>query len=186
MTPQAFLSLATAFGLSTAAGLNAYIPLLIVAILARFTAWITLNPPYDALSSWWVIGMLAVLLVLEILVDKIPAVDTANDIVHTFIRPAAGAISLAASPNVIAMHPVLAAVCGVIVAGGVHAAKAGGRPVVTATTAGIGNPVVSTIEDVVSFFTSLLGVVAADAVLAFVLIALSLLIWRSERRRRPR
>jgi hypothetical protein len=81
---------------------------------------------------------------------------------------------------------MLAAVCGVIVAGGVHAAKAGGRPVVTATTAGIGNPVVSTIEDVVSFVTSLLAVVAPYAVLAFVLIALSLLIWRSERRRRLR
>ncbi|MGD9030481.1 MAG: DUF4126 domain-containing protein [Anaerolineae bacterium] len=186
MTPQAFLSLATAFGLSTAAGLNAYIPLLIVAILARFTALITLNPPYDALSSWWVIGTLGVLLVLEILVDKIPAVDTVNDIIHTFIRPAAGAILFAASTNVIGMHPMLAAVCGVIVAGGVHAAKAGGRPVVTATTAGIGNPVVSTIEDVVSFVTSLLAVVAPYAVLAFVLIALSLLIWRSERRRRLR
>jgi hypothetical protein len=186
MTAQAFLTLATAFGLSTAAGLNAYIPLLVVALLSRFTTLITLNAPYDALSSWWVIGTLAVLLVLEILVDKIPAVDTVNDVVHTFIRPAAGAILFAASTNVIGMHPVLAAVCGVIVAGGVHAAKAGGRPVVTATTAGIGNPVVSTIEDVISFVTSLLAVVAPYAVLASVIIALSLLIWRYERRRQSR
>jgi hypothetical protein len=184
VTPQAFLSLATAFGLSTAAGLNAYIPLLIVALLSRLTTLITLEPPYDALSSWWVIGTLGVLLVIEILVDKIPAVDTVNDIVHTFIRPAAGAILFAASTNVIGMHPVLAAVCGVIVAGGVHAAKAGGRPVVTATTAGIGNPVVSTVEDVIAFVTSLLAVVAPYAVLALVIIVLSLLVWRYERRRR--
>ncbi|HDQ71728.1 MAG TPA: DUF4126 domain-containing protein, partial [Chloroflexi bacterium] len=49
---QAFLGLATAFGLSTAAGLNAYIPLLVVALLAR-TPLLELGEPYDALSSWW-------------------------------------------------------------------------------------------------------------------------------------
>ncbi|MGD2178700.1 MAG: DUF4126 domain-containing protein [Anaerolineae bacterium] len=185
-TPQAFLSLATAFGLSTAAGLNAYIPLLIVAVLSRLTSLITLNPPYDALSSWWVIGILAVLLVVEILVDKIPAADTANDVVHTFIRPAAGAILFAASTNVIGLHPVLGAICGVVLAGGVHVAKAGGRPVVSATTAGMGNPIVSTIEDVISFVTSLLAIVAPYVVLALVIIALSLFIWRHERRRRSR
>jgi hypothetical protein len=186
MTPQAFLSLATAFGLSTAAGLNAYIPLLIVALLSRFTSLITLNAPYDALASWWVIGTLAVLLIVEILVDKIPAADTVNDLVHTFIRPAAGAILFAASTNVIGLHPVLAAICGVILAGGVHVAKASGRPVVTATTAGIGNPIVSTVEDVISFLTSLLAIVAPYALLALVIIALSLFIWRYERRRSSR
>lgn len=186
MTAQAFLSLATAFGLSTAAGLNAYIPLLTVALLARLTSLITLNPPYDALSSWWVIATLGVLLAVEVLVDKIPAADTANDIVHTFIRPAAGAILFAASTNVIGLHPVLAAIGGVILAGGVHAAKAGGRPVVTATTAGMGNPIVSTIEDVISFVTSLLAIVAPYAVLALVAIALSLFIWRLGRPRRSR
>jgi len=128
MVGQAFLSLATAFGLSTSAGLNAYIPLLVVALLARFTPLVTLNEPWDALSSWWVIGTLAVLLVVEILVDKIPAVDTVNDVVQTFIRPAAGAILFAATTNAIGLHPVLAAICGVILAGGVHVVKAGGRP----------------------------------------------------------
>jgi hypothetical protein len=186
MTPQAFLSLATAFGLSTAAGLNAYIPLLTVALLARLTSLVTLSAPYDALSSWWVVATLAVLLAVEVLVDKIPAADTANDVIHTFIRPAAGAVLFAASTKVIGLHPVLAAVCGVILAGGVHVAKAGGRPVVTATTAGVGNPIVSTIEDLISFVTSLLAIVAPYVVLTLVIIALSLFIWRFRRRRRYR
>lgn len=186
MTARAFLSLATAFGLATAAGLNAYIPLFIVALLARVSSLVTLSEPYDALSSWWVIGTLAVLMVIEILVDKIPAADTANDIVHTFIRPAAGAILFAASTRVIGLHPVLAALCGVIVAGGVHAAKTGGRPVVTATTAGVGNPIVSTVEDVVATITSLLAVLAPYLLVAFLFSVLSLLIWRYERRRRRR
>ncbi len=90
-------TLATSFGLSTAAGLNAYLPLLIVALLARLTHLIELKPPYDALTSWWAIGVLLVLLTIEVFVDKIPAVDTVNDGIQTFIRPAAGAILFAAS-----------------------------------------------------------------------------------------
>ena len=186
MVGQAFLSLATAFGLSTSAGLNAYIPLLVVALLARFTPLVTLNEPWDALSSWWVIGTLAVLLVVEILVDKIPAVDTVNDVVQTFIRPAAGAILFAATTNAIGLHPVLAAICGVILAGGVHVVKAGGRPVVTAATAGVGNPIVSTIQDSVSFVTSVLAIVAPYLVAALIVITLALFTWWYVRRRRRR
>jgi hypothetical protein len=186
MLAQAFLGLATAFGLSTAAGLNAYIPLLVVALLARLTPLITLSEPYDALSNWWVIGTLAVLLVVEILVDKIPAVDTINDIIHTFIRPAAGAILFAATTNTIGIHPILAAILGVILAGGVHAVKAGGRPVVAATTAGLGDPIVSTIEDIISLVTSVLAIIAPYVVLALILISVSLFAWWYVRRRRRR
>jgi len=182
MVVQAFLSLATAFGLSTSAGLNAYIPLLVVALLARFTSLVTLNEPYDALSNWWVIGILAVLLVIEILVDKVPAVDTANDVIQTFIRPVAGAILFAATTNTVGIHPVLAAICGVILAGGVHVAKAGGRPVVAAATAGVGNPIVSTIEDVVSFVTSVLAIVAPYLVIALFVVLVGLFAWWYVRR----
>jgi len=186
MVTQAFLSLATAFGLSTAAGLNAYIPLLVVALLARLTPLVTLSEPYDALSSWWVIGTLAVLLIVEILVDKVPAADTVNDVIHTFIRPAAGAILFAATTNTIGLHPILAAILGVILAGGVHAVKAGGRPVVAATTAGMGNPIVSTIEDIISFATSVLAIVAPYLVVAIILISLMLFTWWYVRRRQRR
>jgi len=177
MVGQAFLSLATAFGLSTSAGLNAYIPLLIVALLARFTSLVTLNEPWDALSSWWVIGTLVVLLVVEILVDKVPAADTANDIIQTFVRPAAGAILFAATTNAIGLHPVLAAICGVILAGGVHVVKAGGRPVVAATTAGMANPIMSTIEDMISLGTSVLAIVAPYLMATLIVIALALFTW---------
>jgi len=180
---QAFLNLTTAFGLSTSAGLNAYIPLLVVAVLARFTPLVTLNEPYDALTSWWVIGVLAVLLVIEILVDKVPAIDTVNDVIQTFIRPAAGAVLFAATTNTIGVHPVLAAVCGVVLAGGVHAVKAGGRPVVAVATAGVGNPIVSTVEDVISFVASVLAIVAPYLMLALVVIGVALVAWWYVRRR---
>ena len=144
------LSVFSAFGLSSAAGLNAYLPLLVVALLARFTDLVKLSPPWDVLTSWWVIGALVVLLIIETLVDKVPAADTANDVINTAIRPAAGAVLFAAnSGNLGEVHPVLALICGLLIAGGVHAAKATARPVVTATTAGTGNWLVSTLEDVV-------------------------------------
>ena len=117
----------SAFGLSASAGLNAYLPLLIVALCARFNLF-TLNEPFDAMTSWWVIGVLAVLLIIEVVVDKIPAVDTVNDVVQTVVRPAAGAILFAASANVIDdVSPVLSIILGLLVAGSVHTAKARAR-----------------------------------------------------------
>lgn len=148
------------FGLASASGLNAYIPLLIVALTARFTSLIKLPAPFDILTDTWVIAALVVLLAVEVVVDKIPAADTINDLFQTFVRPTAGAILFAASTSMVNVHPVLAAVLGLVLAFGVHAAKATARPVVTATTMGIGNPVVSTAEDVASALIAVLAIIA--------------------------
>ena len=180
------MSVLTAFGLATAAGLNAYLPLLVVALVARYTDLLTLEPPWDTLESWWVIGVLAVLLVIEMLVDKVPAVDSVNDAIQTFVRPVAGAILFAASAGIINdASPVLSLVCGLLIAGGVHAAKATARPVVTGTTAGTLNPVVSVLEDIVSLVVSIVAIVVP--VLALLLLAVAI-IWfiRWRRRRRER
>ncbi len=154
-------SIISAFGLSAASGLNAYIPLLIVALTARFTNWITLSAPFDVLTSDWIIGILVVLLGLEFFADKIPVVDHANDVIQTFVRPAAGAILFAAEANVITnVHPVIAMGLGLLVAFGVHATKATARPIVTVATGGVGNPVVSTVEDVASVGITLMALLA--------------------------
>ena len=181
------LSLFTAFGLSSSAGLNAYLPLLVVALLARFTDLITLRPPWDALTSWWVIGVLAVLLLIEMLVDKVPGLDTANDVLHTLIRPVAGAILFAASAGIIGdAHPALAMICGLLVAGGVHAVKATARPIVTGTSGGLLNPVVSTLEDVLALVVAVLSILVP---ILGLLLLLTIIIWfirRRWRRRRER
>ncbi len=179
------IEILSAFGLSAATGLNAYLPLLIVGLLARFTDLLTLKAPWNTLENPWVLGVLGILLIIEMTVDKIPAVDTINDVIQTVIRPAAGAILFAASGNVISeMSPVLAMICGVIVAGGVHAAKATVRPAITATTAGIGNSMVSVAEDVVSGTTTVVAVVL-PAVAAILVAALLILFvgWCVRRRR---
>lgn len=176
----------SAFGLSAATGLNAYLPLLIVGLLARFTDLITLKAPWNTLENPWVLGVLAVLLLIEMTVDKIPAADTVNDVIQTVIRPAAGAILFAASGNVISeMSPVLAMICGLLVAGGVHAAKATVRPVITVTTGGLGNSVVSAAEDVVSGTTTVMAVLLPAVAAALVLIMIALVVgWHLGRRRR--
>ena len=156
---EAFSNIFTAFGLSASAGLNAYLPLLIVALLARFTNLITLSPPYDLLTNGWVIAVTAILLGIEVFADKIAAVDTANDIIQTFVRPTAGAFLFAASNSVINdIHPVLALTCGLLMAGGVHATKATLRPAVTATSGGLLNPVVSTAEDAIAIALTILSI----------------------------
>ncbi len=184
---EGFLGILTGFGLSSSAGLNAYLPLLIVALTAKFTKLITLNEPYTALTSWWVIGVLVVLLLIEIFADKVPAVDTINDIVQTFVRPVAGAILFAASSNVIAdINPILAMICGLFVAGTVHVVKSTVRPMVTALTAGTGNAVVSTVEDIVSALTALLSILL-PLLLAIVLLMATLIIgwwlWKRQQAR---
>lgn len=151
----------TAFGLSASAGLNAYIPLLLVGLLARYTNLITLNKPWDTLANAWIILLLCVLVIIEMLADKIPAVNHINDLIQTIIRPAAGAIAFAASANVVTnVSPVLSLAAGLLVAGTVHVAKAGAiRPAVTATTGGLGNIPVSIAEDVASTVVSLLAII---------------------------
>lgn len=170
----------SAFGLSASAGLNAYIPLLTVAILARYTDLIKLNPPWDTLTSPWVIGLLTVLLLIEIFADKIPAVNHINDALQTFVRPAAGAIVFAASAQVISdIHPVLAMAAGILVAGGVHAVKSVAvRPAVTATTGGAGNVPVSILEDIISTVLSILAIIIPVLIAMVVILFTSWVIWR--------
>lgn len=175
----------SAFGLSVGAGLNAYIPLLVVALIARFTTLIELSEPWNALESPWVIGLLVALSLVEFFADKVPAVNHVNDAIQTFVRPAAGAIVFAASAQVITdIHPALALGAGVIVAGGVHGVKSlVVRPAVTATTGGAGNIPISIAEDIFSAFVSILAALAPFVIAAVCLVlVLLLLVWLGQRR----
>jgi hypothetical protein len=174
----------SAFGLSASAGLNAYVPLLIVALIARFTNWIELGETWNALTSWWVIGVLIVLGVIEFFADKVPAVNHINDIIQTFIRPTAGAVLFAASTDVVTnIHPVVALIAGLLISGSVHAVKSAAlRPVVTATTGGAGNVPVSIAEDVVATVISILAVVIPVIIAALIVLITAWLIWLLWRR----
>jgi len=167
---MALANIVSAFGLAGAAGLNAYIPLLIVAVLGRAEV-IKLNEPFNNLTSWWVIGALVILLIIEVVVDKVPGADHVNDVIQTFIRPAAGAVLFAANAGIVKdASPVLALIVGLLLAFGVHATKAAARPVINATTLGIGAPVVSVAEDIISALTSILAIYAPVLLILFLII----------------
>lgn len=186
---EALLNIFTAFGLSASAGLNAYLPLLVVSLLAKFTNLFTLQPPWDALESWWIIGILTVLSLVEFFADKFPAVNHVNDAIQTFVRPAAGAIAFAASANVITdVSPVLALALGLLVSGSVHATKSlAVRPAVTATTAGTGNIPISILEDILAVFVSIISILL-PVLMIFFTVALIILVayWINKRQYRAR
>lgn len=191
------LAALTGAGLSAAAGLNAYIPFILVALVARFTDVIDLPHQYAWIESWWAIGIAAVLLLSEVVLDKVAVVDHINDAVGTFVRPATGGLIFAAttaaedleqSSTFLADNPWVGVLLGIITAGIVHTGKAVTRPVVNVGTAGMGTPVVSAAEDGVSMTLSLVAIFLPVLVVFLLLLLLwaGFSLWRRRWRRRRR
>lgn len=193
---ESVLELLTGTGLATAAGLNAYIPLMMIGLLARYTDWINLPGAWNWLSNGWVLLILLVLLGIEVIADKIPAIDSVNDVVQTFVRPTAGGMAFAAgsgSETVTVSNPGdlftsntwVPIVIGLLIALTVHGAKAASRPVVNVATAGVGAPIVSTVEDITSVGLAFVAILFPFLVIIF-LVALIWLFFHWRRRRRLR
>jgi uncharacterized membrane protein len=182
---NAMLNLSAAFGLSAAAGLNAYIPLLLISILAR-TGAIHLTAPYDVMGQNWCVILLAVLCVIELIVDKVPGADHVNDIIQSFVRPTAGAILFASQAGTITgVHPGVWIVIGLLFSGMVHGTKMAVRPVVNVTTAGIGAPIISALEDLMSTVISLVAIFAPILVV-LAGFGMSFVAWKAYRKFRTR
>ena len=188
------LAALTGMGLSAAAGLNAYIPFLVVALIARFTDYITLPVGYEWIESNWAIGIGAALLLAEVILDKIPAVDTINDTIQTFIRPSMGGLIFAATTAAAQLdnstwmkeNPWVSVVLGVLISGLVHTGKMAARPAINVGTVGAGAPVVSTVEDIGSLGLSLVALMAPLLVILALILLAWLLIWMWLRVRRWR
>ena len=184
-----YTSIISGFGLSAPAGLNAWIPMLVTSVAAKI-GWLKLTPPFDVLGETWVLVVLLVLVTIELFVDKIPAIDSINDIIHTVIRPAAGGILFAAQVGAIGgLDPTVGFILGLMSAGAVHAVKASSRPLVTTFSGGIFNPIVSMVEDIISAVTAVLALLA-PLVAAFLMLSLlgvagwAIVRWRARLRRR--
>lgn len=188
------LEVLTGTGLATSAGLNAYVPLLAVGLIARYTDLLPLPDRWAWLSNGWVLTILALLLVVEIVADKVPMVDSVNDVVSTVIRPTSGGIAFGAgSATVTTTDPGqltegstwVPVVIGALLALVVHVLKALVRPVLNAMTFGVGAPFVSTAEDVTSISMSLVAILLPALVLLF-LAGMALFFWWALRRRARR
>lgn len=190
------LELLTGAGLASAAGLNAYVPLLLVGLVARFTGLLELSPAWQWLENPVVLAVLAVLLVVETGADKVPVLDSANDVVQTLIRPASGGITFGAGASALSPDDVTSladgsgtwapVIAGVAIALVLHIAKALARPVLNAVTAGTGAPVISTLEDISSTAIAVLAIVVPILVVVVVPLMVVLLVWALRRRRRSK
>lgn len=186
------LELLTGSGLAMAAGLNAYVPLLALGLLSRFTGLLALPAGWQWLQSDVALVVLGVLLLVEVVADKVPVIDSVNDVLQTVVRPASGGLVLAAgsaSQTLTVTDPAategwrwVPVVLGVLLALATHATKAVARPAVNATTAGAGAPVVSTVEDVSAVALVLVAVVLPVAVAALAMAVLVLLVLTVRRR----
>lgn len=191
------MELMTGFGLASAAGLNAYIPLLSMGVLSRYTHVVHLPSGWSWLENGWVLTLIAVLLLIEIVADKIPALDSVNDAVQTFVRPTSGGIVFASGtaaqtaaitdPGEFAQTGQWVPVAiGVVTALVVSLTKTAVRPAANVATGGVAAPVLSTIEDAASVSLTFIAILI-PALVALILVAL---IWGAirllRRRRRSR
>jgi hypothetical protein len=193
------LEVLTGAGLAAAAGLNAYIPLLVMGLAARFD-WIGLPSGWTWLSNEWVLVIIGLLLVVEVVADKVPAVDSVNDWIQTVVRPASGGIVFAGgigTETVAVDDPGsffssgawVPIVIGIVLALVVHLAKMAVRPIANLGTAGVAAPVLSTAEDGASLLMVVFALVAPILVLiglALMVLGFVLLVRAMRRRRQAR
>ena len=174
----------TALGLSTAAGLNPYVPVLILGVLSRSTDLIDLSAPWDALEEPLVLAAIAVVAVLDFVGDKIAVIDSVLHAVGMVIAPVAGGVLALGTARAVDIDPTSALLIGVVAALATHMGRSAARPVATVTTGGAVNPLVSLGEDATSGVLSITAVVWP--VVAFVLViavaAVLFWLWRTWRR----
>lgn len=192
------LELLVGSGLAAAAGLNAWMPLFVLGMLDRFLPGIDLPSSWSWLSSDIALWITGILLVVEIVADKIPAVDSINDLLQTVVRPASGGIVFGAGASAETFRvedpaafftsgswtPVI---IGVVIALVVHLAKAAVRPVANMATAGLAAPLLSTAEDISAFalaVTAILLPVLAGIFLIALVCGFVVLLRRRRRGRR--
>lgn len=187
-------------GLATAAGLNAWMPLFVLGIADRFVPAVELPAGWAWLSSDVALWIVGALLVIEIVADKIPAIDSVNDVIQTAVRPVAGGIAFGAGssaetvrvddPDLFAGTAWIPIVVGVVIALAVHVAKTAVRPAANVATAGMAAPALSTAEDATSLglsvFALVLPLVALAIMIAFVVAVVVALRARGRRRRAKR
>ena len=191
------LEILTGTGLAAAAGLNAYIPLLIMGIAGRID-WIQLPNGWLWLENEWVMVILGVLFIIEIVADKVPAVDSVNDWIQTAVRPASGGIVFAGGigtstvavddpGNFFSSGAWIPVVIGIVLALLMSLAKSAVRPVANIATGGAAAPALSTAEDGASVVLVILAIVAPVLVLialGLVILCFVMLLRRMRRRRR--
>ncbi|HEY7871873.1 MAG TPA: DUF4126 domain-containing protein [Rudaea sp.] len=140
-------SLALAAGLAWASGIRLYAAIFIVGLIGRL-GWVQLPEHLQLLEHNWVLGASGFMLIIEFVADKVPAVDSAWDAVHTFIRIPIGAmLAWGAMGNATPDVQMAAALLGGTIAGGTHLAKMSTRAAINTSPEPFSNWTMSFSED---------------------------------------
>jgi hypothetical protein len=177
------LALATGVGLAAATGLRAFLPLLAVGLAGRHGV-LHLHPGMEWLETDPALWSLGVATALELVGDKVPVVDHVLDVIGTFVRPvAAWVATFAVFQEWGTPWAQLLAVAMGVGALAVHGAKAHTRLGSSALTLGHANPILSVLEDAITFALVVAAVLLPLVALAFVTLAV---IAYTRRKRTPR
>jgi hypothetical protein len=177
MTADWLATLGTAAGSAWLSGINLYATVLTLGVLQRLHL-VKLPGGLDMLGEWWVIGLAAVLYMIEFVADKIPAVDSVWDAIHTFIRVPAGAILAATA---FAEFDPAVKMAAMILGGGLalgsHGTKAATRLAANTSPEPVSNVTLSLTEDVIAFGSAILMAFFPVVMLVVVAIFLIVMIW---------
>ncbi|MCB2154490.1 DUF4126 domain-containing protein [bacterium] len=171
---EVFGTLALALGASWCAGINLYATVCVLGLMSRYTGF-DLPPDLMVLEHTWVIGVAGVMYCIEFVADKVPAVDSAWDTVHTFLRVPAGVVIAAMALGDVPMElQVIAGMVGGTLAATAHTTKATTRVAAHSTgTSPILSPIISVGEDALVVGT--VALIAANPVLSLFIVALMMI-----------
>jgi len=180
------VQLAMGFALAACVGLRTFLPLLAAGLLARF-GYVDLGDHFGWMEKTPALIVFGSAVAFEVLADKVPGLDHALHVVESFVKPVAG--TLVAASLFTNLDPMTAVVLGLVgggtIAGAVHVAKGTTRVASTALTGGLGNPILSVVDDVLAVggivLAILAPIIAALIVLVLVVGAIRLLIKRRRR-----
>jgi uncharacterized membrane protein len=181
---ETLFAVGVGIGLSSVAGVRAFLPLVLVGLFARLGLF-ELPAPFSFLEDWAVIGVFAVLALLESGLDKIPALDSVLGYMQTPLRIVAGAILFAAAlQEGIDTGAIPEFLAGGVIAGLVSVLKTFLRPAANVASAGVSASFLSLVEDAVALLGSVIAVLVPLVPLA--LVAFLLFFFFRVRRRRGR
>ena len=177
MSTDGLAAIAVALGAGWASGLNAYATVLVLGLVQQF-GLVTLPHDLQVLASPWVLGVAAILFALNFLADKLPYIDSLNDILQTFVRVPAGA--LLAYGAVGGLSPEIAAIAGLLggtLAAGTHVAKTGTRALINTSPEPFSNVAASLAEDVSVVGGLVLALTHPITFLCLLALFVALLVW---------
>src|SRR5215510_557627 len=179
MSAEWITTLGTAMGSAWLSGINLYATVVTLGLLERFDL-VKLPGSMNMLGEWWVIALAGTFYLIEFVADKIPAVDSAWDAIHTFIRVPAGAILAATA---FAEFDPAVRVIAMIAGGGIalssHGTKAATRLAANTSPEPFSNMALSLSEDLFTFVSAIMLAFFPLIILIFVLIFAIAVIWLS-------